>query len=234
MTSMAALRNVIEIPLARQAPSWTPFAGAYDLVTRRIRLRRGEALVRNGAQLGSLHAIRSGSCKSVVAADSGEEQVAGYHIAGEVVGAEAIATGVHMSTIIALEDSEFLEMPRDRIVALARKSADFQQALLMLLAEAVTRGQNVALVLGVMRAEQRVAWFLLDIADRYAARGYSSSEFALRMTREEIGSHLGLTQETVSRLVTRFQQDGVISAQGRHVRLLDRMALRAIVNSALR
>ena len=85
------------------------------------------------------------------------------------------------------------------------------------------------LLLGSMRAEERLAVFLLNLADRYRRRGYSSTEFVLRMTREEIGSYLGLKLETVSRLFSRFQEEGLIQVQGRAVKLLDPAALKQLV-----
>ena len=212
----------------------TTRAGAFDeLVSQRIRLRKGEVLVHSGDHFSALYAIRSGSCKSVVTTASGQEQIAGYHIAGEVLGAEAIFTSTHDSTVTALEDSEFCVMPFDRMESLARQNSDFQRSLNALLSREISRERKVMLMLGTMRAEQRLASFLLDLADRYHARGYSSCEFVLRMTREEIGSHLGLKLETVSRLFSRFHQDGLIRVGGRDVKLLDRLALQQLVDATL-
>jgi len=202
-------------------------------VSNRIRLRKGEVLVHSGDRFTALYAIRTGSCKSVVTTASGQEQIAGYHIAGEVLGAEAIFTNSHDSTVTALEDSEFCAMPFDRMTLLARQNSNFQRSLNALLSREINRERRLMLMLGTMRAEQRLAAFLLDLADRYHARGYSSCEFVLRMTREEIGSHLGLKLETVSRLFSRFHQDGLISVQGRDVKLLDRMALQQLVDATL-
>ena len=204
-----------------------------ELVSQRIRLRKGEVLVHSGDHFSALYAIRSGSCKSVVTTASGQEQIAGYHIAGEVLGAEAIFTSTHDSTVTALEDSEFCVMPFDRMESLARQNSDFQRSLNALLSREISRERKVMLMLGTMRAEQRLASFLLDLADRYHARGYSSCEFVLRMTREEIGSHLGLKLETVSRLFSRFHQDGLIRVGGRDVKLLDRLALQQLVDATL-
>jgi CRP/FNR family transcriptional regulator len=204
-----------------------------ELVSQRVRLRKGEVLVRNGDRFGALYAIRTGSCKSVVTTPGGQEQIAGYHIAGDVLGAEAIFANVYDATVTALEDSEFCVIPFERMEAYARQNADFQHRLSALLSREIARERRVMLMLGTMRAEQRLASFLLDLADRYRARGYSSCEFVLRMTREEIGSHLGLKLETVSRLFSRFHQEGLIGVQGRDVRLLDREALQHLVDASL-
>jgi len=262
MASTAALQRVVSMPplrhaaappmlraVGRAAPTCSacgslsfclPFGADHDagwqmddLVAQRIRLRKGEVLVHSGDRFTGLYAIRSGSCKSVVTTASGQEQIAGYHIAGEVLGAEAIFTSTHDSTITALEDSEVCVMPFERMESLARQNSDFQRNFNALLSREIARERKIMLMLGTMRAEQRLAAFLLDLADRYRARGYSSCEFVLRMTREEIGSHLGLKLETVSRLFSRFHQDGLIRVQGRDVKLLDRVALQQLVDATL-
>jgi len=203
------------------------------LVTQRTRVQKGETLVFAGAPFTALFAIRTGSCKSTIMTPGGQEHIAGYHIAGDTLGTEGIYAGRYECTITALEDSEFCVMPFDRVTALARERSDFQRGLSELLSREIGRERKVMLMLATMHAEQKLASFLLDLADRYRARGYSSSEFVLRMTREEIGSHLGLKLETVSRLFSRFHKDGLIHVQGREVKLLDRVALQRLVDATL-
>ena len=203
-----------------------------DLVAENVRVRKGQPLVRSGQPATSLYAIRSGSCKSVISAPGGQQQITGFHIAGEVVGAEAVCGAAYDATITALEDSEFRVMPFNRVEALCRVNHDFQGKFRVFLACEIKRVRRMSLWLGTMRAEQRLSSFLLDFADRYAARGYSSHDLVLRMSREEIGSHLGLKQETVSRLFSRLHQDGLIHVQGRAVKLLHREALQRLVDGA--
>ena len=202
-----------------------------DLVSQRVRLHKGEILVRSGDRFGALYAIRMGSCKSVVTTPGGQQQIAGYHIAGDILGAEGIFGNTYDATVTALEDSEFCVIPFERMEALAHQNGEFQHGLSVLLSREIARERRLMLMLGTMRAEQRLASFLLDLADRYRARGYSSCEFVLRMTREEIGSHLGLKLETVSRLFSRFHLEGLITVQGREVKLLDRDALEELVDA---
>ncbi len=202
------------------------------LAVTRVRLRKGEALVRAGEAFAALYAVRSGTCKSVLVTPDGQEQIVDCHIAGDIVGTDGIATGVHDCAISALEDSELCVLPFDHLEALARTSKEFQRNLHALLSREIRRERKTMLVLGTMRAEQRLAAFLLDLADRYAARGYSASEVVLRMTREDIGRHLGMKLETVSRLFSRFDQEGLIRVHGREVKLVDRDALHQLVQSA--
>lgn len=203
-----------------------------ELVTARIRLQKGETLFRAGDRFTSLYAIRSGSCKTVSLSEDGQGQVAGYHMSGEVIGTDGIGTDHHGCEAVALEDTEVCPLPFDRLEALGRRNTAFQHNLHRLLSREIARERGVMVLLGTMAAERRLAVFLLDLSQRYHARGYSSCEFVLRMTREEIGSYLGLKLETVSRLFSRFQRDGLLQVQGRIVKLLDRQSLKQLLQGA--
>jgi len=198
------------------------------LISNRIKLKKGEALYRAGDAFQSLYAVRLGSLKTIVLVEDGREQVAGYHMAGDIVGLDGIGTERHGCQAMALEDSEICVLPFARLEELAQKVPPFQHSLHRFLSREITRDQNLMLLLGSMRAEERLAVFLLNLADRYRRRGYSSTEFVLRMTREEIGSYLGMKLETVSRLFSQFQAKGLIQVQGRDVKLLSPTALREL------
>jgi CRP/FNR family transcriptional regulator len=170
-----------------------------------------------------------GSLKTTVLAEDGREQVAGYHMLGDIIGLDGIGTDRHGCQAVALEDTEVCVMPFDRLEDLARSVPQLQHNLHQFLAREITRDHGVMLLLGSMRAEERLASFLLNLSERYRRRGYSSSEFVLRMTREEIGSYLGLKLETVSRLFSRFQEEGLIQVQGRAVKIVDMAAMRHLV-----
>ena len=199
------------------------------LVNHRIKLKKGDSLYRAGEPFGSLFAIRLGSLKTTVLAEDGREQVSGYHMLGDIVGLDGLGTDRHGCQALALEDTEVCVLPFDRLEHLAQNVAALQRNLYQLLSKEISRDQNIMLLLGSMRAEERLAVFLLNLADRYRLRGYSSTEFVLRMTREEIGSYLGLKLETVSRLFSRFQEEGLIQVQGRAVKLLDPTALKRLI-----
>jgi CRP/FNR family transcriptional regulator len=195
-----------------------------------IRLHRGDALYRKGSRFHALFAIRNGSCKSVLLTRDGNEQVAGYHIAGEIIGIDGIGTGTYECQASALEDMDVCRLAFDQVERLAQLSASFLHNLHKLMSLECARAQTLMVVLGTMRAEQRLAVFLLDLSRRYEARGFSSCEFVLRMTREEIGSYLGIALETVSRLFSRFQREGLIQVQGRTVKVLDKVAMNQLVD----
>jgi CRP/FNR family transcriptional regulator len=199
------------------------------LLGSRVKLKKGETLYRAGDPFASLYAVRLGSLKTTVLAEDGREQVSGYHMLGDIIGLDGIGTERHGCQAIALEDTEVCVLPFERLEDLSRAVPSLQHNLYQFLSREISRDHNIMLLLGSMRAEERLAVFLLNLAERYRRRGYSSTEFVLRMTREEIGSYLGLKLETVSRLFSRFQEEGLIQVQGRAVKLLDPAALKQLV-----
>lgn len=195
------------------------------LVSERVRLQRGEAVYHAGDSFRALYAVRVGSCKTTVLGEKGYDQVAGYHLTGDILGLDGIGAGHHASDALALEETELCVLPFARLEELARQVAPLQHNLHRILSRQIESDENLLLVLGSMRAEERLAAFLLSLSRRYHERGYSKTEFVLRLTREDIGSYLGLTLETVSRLLSRFQASGLLQVQGRLVKLLDLTAL---------
>ena len=208
-----------------------PRARIEQLLARPIRLRKGNVLYRAGDRFNAIYAIRTGSSKTVLLARNGQEQVTGYHMAGEAIGTDGIGTGTYACQATALEDIAVCRLPFDEVEDLARSSDQFRHNLYALLCQENARAQSLMIVLGTMRAEQRLAVYLLDLSGRHQACGYSSCEFVLRMSRREIGSYLGLTLETVSRLFSQFTRDGLIQVggQGRTVKFLDRAAVNQLV-----
>ena len=196
-----------------------------DLTYTRKRVKRGEVLFHAGAPFEFLYAVRSGFFKSNVLLEDGRDQVTGFHMAGEVLGLDGIGTDSHTADVIALEDSEVCVIPYEHL-----EEPGLQRQLQKVMSRELVRDQGVMMLLGTMKAEERLAAFLLNLSTRFTARGYSASEFHLRMTRDEIGSYLGLSLETVSRLFSRFQEDGHITVQQKHVRILDIPGLKAVMN----
>lgn len=195
-----------------------------ELVYTRKRVKRGETVYRAGGSFESLYAIRSGFFKSRVVLEDGRDQVTGFHMAGEVMGMDGIGTDSHMADVIALEDSEVCVIPYSRL-----EQPGLQRQLHKVMSRELVRDQGVMMLLGTMKAEERLAAFLLNLSQRFTARGYSASEFHLRMTRDEIGSYLGLSLETVSRLFSRFQEDNLITVQQKHIKILDIPGLKAVM-----
>jgi CRP/FNR family transcriptional regulator len=200
-----------------------------QVVYARRRVKRGEALFRAGDQFNSLYAIRSGFFKTTTISDDGREQVTGFHMPGELLGTDGIGAGAYHGNAVALEDSEVCVLPFALAEALGREIPALQRHLHSVLSREIVRDHGVMMLLGAMRAEERLAAFLLNLSRRFQRRGYSPTEFHLRMTREEIGGYLGLKLETVSRLFSKFQEDGLIEVQQKHVRILDVPGLEAVL-----
>ncbi|HPH12879.1 MAG TPA: fumarate/nitrate reduction transcriptional regulator Fnr [Burkholderiaceae bacterium] len=201
-----------------------------DVVASRRKIKRGSLLFRNGEKFTSLYAIRTGFFKTCVASEDGRDQVTGFQMAGEVMGLDGIVNDHHTCDAIALEDAEVCIMPFDRIEELSREINGLQRHVHKIMSREIVRENGVMLLLGSMRAEERLAAFLLNLVQRLHARGFSQSELVLRMTREEIGSYLGLKLETVSRTFSKFVDDGIVEVKQRHVRILNTDALKDIVN----
>ncbi len=194
---------------------------AQDIVYARRKVRRGESIFAAGDEFKSIYAVRSGFFKTSIVDDEGREQVTGFFMGGELLGLDGIGSGVHNGTAIALEDSEVCVMPYALVEEMARELPSLQRHLHSVLAREIVRDHGVMMLLGSMRAEERLAAFLTNLSKRFLKRGFSPSEFHLRMTREEIGSYLGLKLETVSRLFSQFQKEGLIEVEQKHVRILD-------------
>lgn len=191
----------------------------------RRRLVRGESLCTAGDSFRTLHVVSNGALKCFVTSHNGAVQITGFQIAGDIVGFDGIATGLHQSGAVALVDSEVFVLPFAQCERWSQESAYGQHLLMRTLALETLRSQRHILALGMMRADQRMALFLLDFSLRYERLGLSRSTFVLGMPRQDIGSYLGLTLETVSRLLSRLQREGLLQVQGRTIDLLDFPAL---------
>ncbi len=201
-----------------------------SLVSIRRKVKRGTPLFRNGDKFTSLYAIRTGFFKTCIASEDGRDQVTGFQMAGEVVGLDGIVNDRHTCDAVALEDAEVCVLPFDRIEELSNEIHALQRHVHKIMSREIVREHGVMLLLGSMRAEERLAAFLLNLVQRLHARGFSRSELVLRMTREEIGSYLGLKLETVSRTFSKFVDDGIVLVKQRQVRILNADALKDIVN----
>ena len=200
-----------------------------SVIGGRRKIKRGQHLYRSGEEFSSIYAIKTGFFKTDVLAEDGRDQVTGFQMAGEILGMDGISNEVHTCNAVALEDSEVCLIPFADLERLSSEVRTLQHHFHKVMSREIVRVHGVMMLLGTMRAEERLAAFLLNLSQRFTARGYSAAEFHLRMTREEIGSYLGLKLETVSRSFSRFQEEGIISVQQRHVRILDISGLKKLM-----
>ncbi len=200
-----------------------------ELVGSKKKVKRQQSLYRAGESFEAIYAIRAGSFKTEVLLEDGRVQVTGFQMTGEMLGLDGISNEYHSCSAIALEDSEVCVIPYSKLEELSRQVAGLQHHFHKVMSREIVRDHGVMMLLGSMRAEERLAAFLLNMSQRFTARGFSPFEFHLRMTREEIGSYLGLKLETVSRAFSRFQEEGLISVQQRHIRILNGDGLRKMI-----
>jgi len=202
------------------------------LVATRRSVPRGDMLFRCGDEFQSLYAVRTGFFKTCVSSEDGRDQVTGFQMAGELLGLDGISTDRHSCDAVALEDSQVCVIPFGQLEELSREFIDLQRQFNKIMSREIVRDHGVMLLLGSMRAEERLAAFLLNLTQRLQARGFSPSALILRMTREEIGSYLGLKLETVSRTFSKFQDDGLLEVKQRQIRILNQAGLSKLVNGA--
>jgi CRP/FNR family transcriptional regulator len=200
------------------------------IMSKRTRIERGESLYRAGEVFASLYAVRLGHFKTVYSEGPATKQITGFQMSGEILGMEGIGHTRHKCSAMALEDSEVCEIPYARLETLLGEIPSLQAHFHRMMSREIGREHQVMLLLGSMSADQRVAAFLLNLSKRYEARGFSSSHFVLRMTREDIGNYLGLTIESVSRVFSRFKKNDWIEGSPRDVKILDRVALEELCN----
>jgi len=198
------------------------------IIGKRRRLERDEALYKMGDPFRNLYAVRFGHFKTYQINAAGESQITGFQMAGELLGMDAISGDRHHCDAVALEDSEVCEIPFAHLEELFGQVPALLRHFHRIMSQEITREQNVMLLLGNMRAEQRFAVFLINLSARYAARGYSATRFQLRMSREDIGNYLGLTIESISRLLSRFKKLGLVQVDKREVELLEPARLKAM------
>jgi CRP/FNR family transcriptional regulator len=204
-----------------------------SIVSRKRPLKRGEYLFRSGTPLRSLFAVRTGFLKTTVLHNDGREQVTGFHMMGELLGLDAIGSGQYESDAVALEDCEICEIPFELLEKLTGEIPALQKHLYRTMSREIARDYGVMMLLGSMRAEERLAAFLANLSKRFALRGYAANCFHLRMTREEIGSYLGLKLETVSRAFSRFQEQGMLSVQNKNVEIRSPERIQEMLGHAL-
>jgi CRP/FNR family transcriptional regulator len=199
-----------------------------ELVYTRRKIKRGEALYRGGEKFEALYAVRSGFFKTRLNLQDGRDQVTGFSMAGELLGMDGIGSDQHTVDAVALEDSEVCMIPYAHLETLSGEIPSLRSHFHKVMSREIVRENSVMMLLGTMRAEERLAAFLLNLSQRMQSRGYAALEFHLRMTREEIGSYLGMKLETVSRLFSRFQADGLIAVEQKYVKIQDLDGLKAI------
>jgi CRP/FNR family transcriptional regulator len=197
------------------------FAFGSSVICATRTVRHGATLYRAGDTFHSIYTVCAGSFKTVLMHRDGVGQITGFHLEGETLGLDGVFAGQHSCDAIALEDSLVCIIPFDLLELLCREVKAMQRHVHRMMSGEIVRESGLMMLLGTMSAEQRVAAFLISVSQRLSARGYSAAEFNLRMTRNEIGSYLGIKLETVSRMLSKLQKEGLVDTRGKRIRILD-------------
>tara|TARA_R110002051_G_scaffold325834_1_gene431936 strand:+ start:96038 stop:96700 length:663 start_codon:yes stop_codon:yes gene_type:complete len=201
---------------------------ALDNIVKRGRpVKKGEMLFRQGEPFESIYALRSGAVKTFSLSDDGAEQITGFHLASELIGLSGMDSERYPVSAVALETTSVCEIPFERLDDLTATMPQLRKQVMRLMSREIREDQQMML-LSKKTADERIATLLINLSARFRARGYSAKCFRLAMSRNEIGNYLGLAVETVSRVFTRFQQQGLIAAEGKQIDILDHIELCAL------
>ena len=192
-----------------------------SVVKRKETYKRGQLLFRAGERFDYIYAIRGGSVKTSVCTPDGRVQITGFHVAGELLGLSALASGQYSSEARALETTSVCRVEAGRLDELARKVPSLQYQMMRIMSTQIRQDEELMLLLGRRSAEERLAEYLIGLSRRFAARNFSATQFNLSMSRGDIGNYLGIAEETVCRILARFQNAGLIAIARRHVSLVD-------------
>ena len=199
-------------------------------VRRKRTIKRGQRLFNAGDKFAYAYAIRSGSVKTTISTDDGRQQITGFHIPGEMLGLSAIDENRHNCEAAALETTSVCEISVTCFEELARQIPTVHIQMLRIMSKEIKHNQELMLLLGRKKSEERLATYLLSLSKRFAMRNYSPTQFNLSMSRGDIGSYLGIAEETVCRTFTRFQEEGLIISLRRLIILKDIKRLRSIAH----
>lgn len=204
-----------------------------NIVKRGKPLRKNELLFRQGDTFGSVYALRSGTIKTFSVNDAGVEQITGFHLAGELIGLSGMDGERQPLSAKALETTSVCEIPYERLDDLTASMPGLRRQVMRLMSREIRDDQQMMLLLSKKTADERIATLLINLSARFRSRGYSANRFRLAMSRNDIGNYLGLAVETVSRVFTRFQQQGLIAAEGKQIDILDHAELCALAGGQL-
>ena len=203
------------------------------VVKNRRPMQLGDYLYRSGQALGALFVAREGAFKTTITDEQGQSQVIGFHLPGELIGLDALGTGSHACDAQALTHANVCEIPLSQLETVATQVPGLQHQLLRIIGQSINRDHSHLEMLGVKSAGDRMALFLHGMTERYALLGRPSDLIVLPMSRQDIGSYLGLVIETVSRTFNKMQEDGVISVHARQIRILDPQRLASMAHATI-
>ncbi len=201
-----------------------------SIITDRLKIKKGDFLYCEDEEFSNIYALKLGHFKTFKITTDGNEQITNFALAGEMLGFDAFANQRYGSYAQAIEDSELCVIPSKSLENLFLNNPKVLKQFNKLLSSEIRKDSSMMILLGSMTADQKFAYFLLDLSSRYAQRGLSSTNFHFRMSREDIGNYLGLTIESISRVINRFKQNGLIEVQNKEISIKNLEVLRNMMN----
>ncbi|WNO60968.1 fumarate/nitrate reduction transcriptional regulator Fnr [Rheinheimera sp. MMS21-TC3] len=192
-----------------------------DIIQRKKPFHKGNMLFEAGMPQKSLFAVRSGTFKTFTLTNQGEQQITGFHLPGDILGFDAFNSQHHPSYAEALETAMVCEIPLTNLDVLLGQLPRLRQQMMRLMSQDIQADQQMMLLLNHKSAEQKLASFIKQLSQRYASRGFAGTEFRLTMTRSDIGNYLGLTVETVSRLLSKLNKEQLIAVDGKLIKIIN-------------
>ncbi len=203
-----------------------------SIIKRGPLLNKGDFLFQEGHKFSGVYAVVSGSFKTYI--EDQQRHIIGYHLPGEIIALDAINSQHYNCSAQALETSTYCELPFEKLTQLSATIPTLQNRLFSLLSKEITCATGKQRAITKISANESLAYFLVDISSRYAQRGFSANEFFLTLSRGDLGSYLGLAEETVSRVFSNFQKKGIIQITRRHIKIQDMAALKEIISHILK
>ena len=194
-------------------------------------LSEGEHIFREGDDFTAIAAVRAGTVKTYVVDAAGSEQVLGFFLPGEVIGLNAIHHARYPCNAVALDTVMLCRFSFPKISLLATRLPGLQAQLFRLLSQDIGKA---ALLAGDYAADERLAAFLVSLSRRYELRGFSPLRFNLTMARTDMANYLRLAPETVSRILRRLQNDGLVRVERRALEITDLDRLASLASAVLR
>ncbi|MES2932657.1 MAG: Crp/Fnr family transcriptional regulator [Pseudomonadota bacterium] len=213
--------DLLHIPCAVSAPD-------RELLFQHVQYKTGQRIHTIGQEFDTFCIVNSGFLKTVSIDEFGNEQVLSFPMKGDILGVDSIHTRHYSSETVALSDCNLILFPFKKFSALSHSHVEFEHAIYGVMSRELMHKQAMVSMLGAPNAEARVARFLISLSERFAEIGYSKTMFSLRMTRQEIGSYLGLSLETVSRTLSALNDIGLISVDQRAIKIIDYDMLKSL------
>ena len=201
-----------------------------EIVHHKPQVERNTILFRSGASLKGLYAVRSGSFKTYRSTSDGAEQITGFYFPGELLGLDGFGDNIHRCTAQALESSSVCTLTMHDFENLCCKISGLRRQLMHLIGAEINQDHETLMTLGQLKGEERLAAFLNNLSLRLEQRGFSANEFNLSMPRHDLANYLGLAVETLSRMFSRMQDEGILTANRRNIHILDWNKLRILAH----